>query len=130
MSDFAVKTLPELKATCKTGGLSGGELDWQLRNTLILHFGHGPSPSPVYTLSELRTMTVVELRSACVIVGLPDGGVKQGVLDRLVAHFRRSPAGVSGGSGAGGDANVTSVGIMTLHDSSPMALCTRSSNYM
>ena len=61
-------------------------------------------------------MTVVELRSACVIVGLPDGGVKQGVLDRLVAHFRRSPAGVSGGSGAGGDANVTSVGIMTLHD--------------
>jgi hypothetical protein len=85
---------------------------------------------PVYTLSELRTMTVVEFRSACVIVGLPDGGVKQDVLDRLVAHFRRYPVGVSGGSGAGGDANVTSVGIMTLHDSSPMALCTRSSNYM
>ena len=75
-------------------------------------------------------MTVVELRSACVIVGLPDGGVKQGVLDRLVAHFRRCPVGVSGGSGVGGDANVTSVGIMTLHDSSSMALCTRSSNYM
>jgi hypothetical protein len=73
-------------------------------------------------------------RRRCILcrscVGLPDGGVKQGVLDRLVAHFRRSPAGVSGGSGAGGDANVTSVGIMTLHDSSSMALCTRSSNYM
>jgi hypothetical protein len=75
-------------------------------------------------------MTVVELRSACVIVGLPDGGIEQDLLDRLFTHFWYSPAGMSGGSGAGGDANVTSVGIMTLHDSSPMALCTRSSNYM
>ncbi len=54
--------------------------------------------------------------NVCVIVGLPDGGVKQDVLDRLVAHFRHSPTGVSGGSGAGGGANVASVGIMTLHD--------------
>jgi hypothetical protein len=101
VSDLAAKTLPELKSLCKTEGLNGGELEWQLRDTLMLHFGHGSSPSPMYTLSELRTMTVVELRSACVIVGLPDGGVKQDVL-----------------------------GIMTLHDSSPMALCTRSSNHM
>ena len=57
------KTLPELKSLCKTEGLIGGELEWQLRNTLMLHFGYGPLPLPTYTLSDLRTMTVVELRS-------------------------------------------------------------------
>jgi hypothetical protein len=45
---------------CKEEGLSGGELEWQLRNSLTLHFGHGPMPSPTYTLLELRDMTVVK----------------------------------------------------------------------
>ena len=96
----------------------GGELEWQLRNTLMLHFGYGSLPLPTYTLSDLRTMTVVELRSACVIVGLPDGGVKKDVLDRLVAHFGHSPAGVDGGSGAGVvvGASFPGAGVMTLQD--------------
>ena len=118
VSDLATKTLPELKSLCKTEGLNGGELEWQLRNTLMLHFGYGPLPLPTYTLSDLRAMTVVELRSACVIVGLPDGGVKKDVLDRLVAHFGHSPAGVDGGSGAGVvvGAGVPGAGVMTLQD--------------
>jgi hypothetical protein len=116
VSDLAAKTLPELKSLCKTEGLNGGELEWQLRNTLMLHFGYGPLPLPTYTLSDLRTMTVVELRSACVIVGLPDGGVKKDVLDRLVAHFGHSPVGVDGGSGAGVvvGASFPGAGVMTL----------------
>jgi hypothetical protein len=118
VSDLATKTLPELKSLCETEGLNGGELEWQLRNTLMLHFGYGPLPLPTYTLSDLRAMTVVELRSACVIVGLPDGGVKKDVLDRLVAHFGHSPAGVDGGSGAGVvvGAGVPGAGVMTLQD--------------